>query len=83
MKTRLARHVRMTRAQGLINVQDVAIETATMCYHFAGNTGLHHPHVMGRLLRDLNTAALHQVMNDTAYENPGRFRLGLPADPLA
>jgi indole-3-acetate monooxygenase len=62
---------------------DVAIETATMAYHFAGNTGLHHPHVIGRLLRDLNTAGLHQVMSDTAYENHGMFRLGLTADPLA
>jgi hypothetical protein len=35
------------------------------------------------LLRDLNTAGLHQVMSDTAYENYGKFRLGLPADPLA
>ena len=62
---------------------DVAIEIATMAYHFAGNTGLHHPHVIGRLLRDLNTASIHQVMSDTAYENHGKFRLGLPADPLA
>ncbi len=62
---------------------DVAIEVATMAYHFAGNTGLHHPHVIGRLLRDINTAGIHQVMSDTAYENHGKFRLGLPADPLA
>jgi alkylation response protein AidB-like acyl-CoA dehydrogenase len=62
---------------------DIAIETATMCYHFAGNTGLHHPHVIGRLLRDLNTAGIHQVMSDTAYETHGKFCLGLPADPLA
>jgi alkylation response protein AidB-like acyl-CoA dehydrogenase len=62
---------------------DIAIETATQAYHFAGNTGLHHPHVIGRLLRDLNSAGLHQVMSDTAYENHGKFRLGLPADPLA
>jgi indole-3-acetate monooxygenase len=62
---------------------DLAIETATNVYHFAGNTGLHHPHVIGRLLRDLNTAGLHQVMSDTAYENHGKFRLGLLADPLS
>jgi hypothetical protein len=55
----------------------------TMAYHFAGNTGLHHPNVIGRLLRDLNTAGIHQVMSDTAYENHGKFRLGLPANPLA
>jgi alkylation response protein AidB-like acyl-CoA dehydrogenase len=66
-----------------LHATDVAIATATMAYHFAGNTGLHHPHVLGRLLRDLNTAGLHQVMSDTAYENHGKFRLGLPADPLA
>jgi len=62
---------------------DVAIDVATMAYHFAGNTGLRHPHVLGRTLRDLNTAGLHQVMSDTAYENHGKFRLGIPADPLA
>ncbi len=62
---------------------DVAISVATMAYHFAGNTGLHHPHVIGRLLRDLNTAGIHQVMSDTAYENHGQFLLGLPANPLA
>jgi indole-3-acetate monooxygenase len=61
----------------------VAVGTATMAFHFAGATGLHHPHVIGRLLRDLNTAGIHQVMSDTAYENHGKFRLGLPADPLA
>lgn len=63
---------------------DVAIWVATNCYHFAGNTGLHHPHVIGRLLRDLNTAGIHQVMSDTSYENHGQFKLGLPsANPLA
>jgi alkylation response protein AidB-like acyl-CoA dehydrogenase len=66
-----------------VHATDVAISVATMAYHFAGNTGLHHPNVIGRLLRDLNTAGLHQVMSDTAYENHGKFRLGLPADPLA
>jgi alkylation response protein AidB-like acyl-CoA dehydrogenase len=62
---------------------DLAVWVATQAFHFAGNTGLHHPHVLGRLLRDLNTAGLHQVMSDTAYENHGKVRLGLPADPMA
>lgn len=66
-----------------VHATDVAIETATMAYHFAGNTGLHHPHIIGRLLRDLNTTGIHQVMSDTAYENHGQFLLGLPANPLA
>jgi alkylation response protein AidB-like acyl-CoA dehydrogenase len=66
-----------------LHATDAAVAIATMAYHFAGNTGLHHPHVIGRLLRDLNTAGIHQVMSDTAYENHGKFRLGLPADPLA
>jgi alkylation response protein AidB-like acyl-CoA dehydrogenase len=62
---------------------DLAIWVVTNTYHFAGNTGLHHPHVLGRLLRDINTAGIHQVMSDTAYENHGKIRLGLPADPLS
>ena len=66
-----------------VHATDVAISVATTAFHFAGNTGLHHPHVLGRLLRDLNSAGLHQVMSDTAYENHGKFRLGIPADPLA
>jgi hypothetical protein len=66
-----------------VHATDVAINTVTLAYHLAGNTGLHHPHVIGRLLRDINTAGIHQVMSDTAYENHGKFRLGLPADPLA
>ena len=67
-----------------VHATDVAIWVATNCYHFAGNTGLHHPNVIGRLLRDLNTAGIHQVMSDTAYENHGMFKLGLPnANPLA
>jgi indole-3-acetate monooxygenase len=66
-----------------LQATDVAVAIATMAFHFSGNTGLHHPHVLGRLLRDLNTAGIHQVMSDTAYENHGKFLLGLPADPLA
>ncbi len=62
---------------------DIAVWVATQTFHFAGNTGLHHPHVLGRLLRDLNTAGLHQVMSDTAYENLGKVRLGLPSDPMS
>ena len=62
---------------------DIAIWVVTNTFHFAGNTGLHHPHVLGRLLRDLNTAGLHQVMSDTAYENHGKIRLGLQADPMS
>jgi alkylation response protein AidB-like acyl-CoA dehydrogenase len=62
---------------------DVAIAAVTMAFHFAGNTGLHHPNVIGRLLRDLNVAGIHQVMSDTAYENHGRILLGLPTDPMS
>jgi alkylation response protein AidB-like acyl-CoA dehydrogenase len=66
-----------------VHATDIAMAIADGAYHFAGNTGLHHPSVVGRLLRVLNTAGIHQVMSDTAYENHGKFRMGLPADPLA
>jgi hypothetical protein len=48
-----------------------------------GNTGLRHPHALGWLLRDVNTADIHQVMSDAASEHHGGFRQGLPADPQA
>lgn len=41
------------------------------------------PHVFGGLLRRLNIAGLRQVMSGTAYENHGKFLLGLRADPLS
>jgi alkylation response protein AidB-like acyl-CoA dehydrogenase len=71
-----------TRAMA-VYATEFAIETATNVFHFAGNTGLRHPHVIGRVLRDLNVAGLHQVMSDTAFENHGRFRLGLPTDAMS
>ncbi len=66
-----------------VHCTDVAIEIVTKVYHFGGNTALHQPHIIECLLRDVNTAGLHQVMSDTAYENHGKFLLGLPADPMA
>jgi alkylation response protein AidB-like acyl-CoA dehydrogenase len=84
LKLRAARALMHERYQALYDkVSAGGKPVATMAYHFAGNTGLHHPNVIGRLLRDLNTAGIHQVMSDTAYENHGKFLLGLPADPLA
>ena len=70
------------RAIGVM-ATDAAIDIASKAYHFAGNTALHQPHVIERIFRDIHTAGLHQVMSDTAYENHGRFRLGLPADPMS
>jgi indole-3-acetate monooxygenase len=61
----------------------VATDIISGVYHFAGSAGLHHPSVIGRLLRDVHTAGIHQVMSDTAYENHGKFLLDLPADPMA
>lgn len=41
------------------------------------------PHALGHWLRELSIAGLRQVMSGTAYENHGKFLLGLPADPLS
>ncbi|MBT3883906.1 MAG: hypothetical protein HOF70_03915 [Rhodospirillaceae bacterium] len=62
---------------------DLAIDIASKAYHFAGNTALHQPHIIERLFRDLHTAGLHQVVSDTAYENQGKIKLGLPTDPMS
>src|SRR5665213_3341754 len=71
-----------TRAMAVF-ATDFALETITTVFHFCGNTGLRHPHVISRLVRDINVAGLHQVMSDTAYENHGKFRLGIPTDPMS
>src|SRR5262249_62253252 len=59
----------------LEGVEDLAIGASAQV--------LHHPHVMGRLLRDLNTAGVYQRVRETAYENNGEIFLGRPAHPPA
>ncbi|MFN8457116.1 MAG: acyl-CoA dehydrogenase family protein [Anaerolineae bacterium] len=66
-----------------VYVTDIAVEIVTRAFRYGGGGALYTPHILERLLRDTNGAGQHQVVSDTAYENHGKFLLGLPADPMA
>ena len=61
----------------------VAAEIGTLGFRYGGGGALFQPNIFERSLRDLHAATQHQVMSDTAYENHGKFLLGLEADPMA
>jgi alkylation response protein AidB-like acyl-CoA dehydrogenase len=56
---------------------------ATCAFRYGGGTALYHTNILQRCLRDINAAAQHAMVSDTAYENHGQFALGLPeATPM-
>ena len=57
---------------------DVAVDVVTQAFRFAGGGALFDSSILQRCLRDINAAAQHQMVSDTAYENHGQFMLGLP-----
>ena len=57
---------------------DVAADVATQAFRYAGGSALFNTHILQQCLRDINAAAQHQMVSDTAYENHGQFLLGLP-----
>ncbi|PKB82814.1 MAG: hypothetical protein BZY88_03655 [SAR202 cluster bacterium Io17-Chloro-G9] len=63
---------------------EVAADVVSQAFRYGGGTALYQSHVLQRCLRDINAAAQHNMVSDTAYENHGKFALGLPdADPMA
>ncbi len=60
-----------------------AADIAAQCFRYGGGTALYQSHVLQKCLRDINAAAQHQMVSDSAYENHGQFLLGLPtANPM-
>ena len=57
---------------------DVAVDVASQAFRYGGGSALFTSSVLQQCLRDLNAAAQHQMVSDTAYENHGQFLLGLP-----
>lgn len=55
---------------------DVAVDVANEVFRHAGAAALHETHFLQRYLRDLQAAAQHYMVADTAYEQLGRARLG-------
>ena len=57
---------------------DVAADVASQAFRYGGGSALFTTSVLQQCLRDINAAAQHQMVSDTAYENHGQFMLGLP-----
>jgi alkylation response protein AidB-like acyl-CoA dehydrogenase len=57
---------------------EVAADIISGCFRFGGGEALHESSVLQRCLRDISAGAQHQMVSDIAYENHGRFLLGLP-----
>ena len=62
---------------------EVAADVVSQAFRYGGGTALYQSHVLQRCLRDINAAAQHNMVSDIAYENHGKFALGLPdANPM-
>jgi len=62
---------------------EVAADVVTQAFRYAGGSAIYTASVMQRCLRDIQVAAQHLIVSDTAYENLGQFMLGVPdADPM-
>ena len=57
---------------------DVACRVATTAFRYGGGNAIYNDRVLQRCMRDINAAAQHFMVNTSAYDNLGQFRLGLP-----
>ena len=57
---------------------DVSADVTAQAFRYGGGEALFTPNILQQCLRDINAAAQHQMVSDTAYENHGQFLLGLP-----
>jgi alkylation response protein AidB-like acyl-CoA dehydrogenase len=56
---------------------EAALDVVTQAFRYAGGSALYESSALQRCLRDLNAAAQHFVVSDSAYESLGQFMLGL------
>ena len=56
---------------------DIGCQVATAAFRYGGGDAIYNDRVLQRCLRDLNAAAQHFMVNSSAYDNLGQFRLGL------
>jgi alkylation response protein AidB-like acyl-CoA dehydrogenase len=64
------------RASAVLCTQ-AAVEIATQAFRFAGGAALFLNNELQRCMRDVNAGAQHLAVSEVAYENHGRFVLGL------
>ena len=57
---------------------DIACQVTTAAFRYGGGDAIYNDRVLQRCLRDINAAAQHFMVNSSAYDNLGQFRLGLP-----
>ena len=62
---------------------ETAVEVVTGLFRAAGGGALYRSGVLQRCLRDINAAAQHLMVSDSAYERLGQILLGFPdVDPM-
>ena len=56
----------------------VAVDVATTAFRYAGGSAIHRSNILQRCLRNINAAAQHFMVSDTALENYGASLLDAP-----
>ena len=65
-------------------VTQVAVDVATTAFRYAGGSAIHRSNILQRCLRNINAAAQHFMVSDTALENYGATLLDLSeVSPMA
>jgi alkylation response protein AidB-like acyl-CoA dehydrogenase len=66
-----------------VHATEAALEIVTGAFRYAGGSAVYDSSVLQGCLRDLNAAAQHFMVSDSAYEGLGQFVLGHPsAEPM-
>ena len=69
---------RQLRLRGAcVYATDIACQVATMAFRYGGGSAIYNDRVLQRCMRDINAAAQHFMVNTSAYDNLGQFRLGM------
>ena len=69
---------RQLRLRGAcVYATDVACQVTTTAFRYGGGSAIYNDRVLQRCMRDINAAAQHFMVNTSAYDNLGQFRLGM------
>ena len=69
---------RQLRLRGAcVYATDVACQVAATAFRYGGGNAIYNDRVLQRCMRDINAAAQHFMVNTSAYDNLGQFRLGM------
>ena len=69
---------RQLRLRGAcVYATDVACQVATTAFRYGGGSAIYNDRILQRCMRDINAAAQHFMVNTSAYDNLGQFRLGM------